>query len=134
MARRCGPSNWRCCRPRSTWICAWRCVPAARLVESPYPVLRIWQAHQGEADPAATLSLDGGGVRLLVLRRNLEIEFVLLAEAEHRWLAGLASGRTLAEATLAALDCDAGFDLAATLGRHLSLGSLAALADAEEAP
>ena len=102
-------------------------VPAARLVASPYPVLRIWQAHQGEADPAATLSLDDdGGVRLLVLRRSLETEFVLLAEAEHIWLAELASGSTLAEATLAALHHDAGFDLAATLARHLSLGSLSA--------
>jgi hypothetical protein len=105
-------------------------VPAARLVASPYPVLRIWQAHQGELDPTATLSLDDGGVRLLVLRRSLEIEIVLLAEAEHVWLAELASGATLAESTLAALHHDPGFDLAVTLGRHLSLGSLAALAEA----
>jgi hypothetical protein len=104
-------------------------VPAARLVASPYPVLRIWQAHQGDTDVAFNLSLDDGGVRLLLLRRALEIEFVLLAEAEHAWLDALASGQTLAEATLAALDRDANFDLAATLGRHLSLGSLAALAE-----
>ena len=109
-------------------------VPAARLVASPYPVLRIWQAHQGDADPAFTVSLDDGGVRLLLLRRALEIEFVLLTEAEQTWLAALASGKTLAEATLAALDADAGFDLAAILGRHLSLGSFAALADEEHAP
>jgi hypothetical protein len=105
-------------------------VPAARLVESPYPVLRIWQAHQGQADADFALSLDEGGVRLLLLRRELEIEFVLLSQAEYTWLAALAAGRTLAEATLAALDIDAGFDLAATLGRHLSLGSLAALPEA----
>lgn len=101
-------------------------VPAARLVASPYPVLRIWQAHQGEAAPDFTLSLAEGGVRLLLLRRSLEIDFVLLVEAEHAWLAALASGRTLAEATLVALNLDAGFDLAAMLGRHLSLGSLSA--------
>jgi len=100
-------------------------VPAARLVASPYPVLRIWQAHQGNADPAFSLSLDDGGVRLLLLRRAPEIELVLLAESEHAWLSALASGRTLAEATLTAIDADAGFDLAATLGRHLSLGSFA---------
>jgi hypothetical protein len=102
-------------------------VPAARLVESAYPMLRIWQAHQPDADPAAALSLDEGGVRLMVLRRGLEIEFVLLGEAETRWLAALADGLTLAEATIAAIGTDAGFDLAATLGRHLALGSFGAL-------
>lgn len=106
-------------------------LPAARLVASPYPVLRIWQAHQGDVDPAFTLSLADGGVRLMLLRRALEIEFVTLAEAEHVWLAALVAGRTLAEALWAALEADAGFDLAATLGRHLSLGSLAALVEGE---
>ena len=102
-------------------------VPAARLVASAYPVLRIWQAHQAHHDPDFTVSLDEGGSRLLVLRRDLEIEFVLLADAEDRWLRALASGATLADATLAALDRDPAFDLAATLGRHLTLGSFAAL-------
>jgi hypothetical protein len=107
-------------------------VSAARIVESPYPVLRIWQAHQPDADPALPLSLDDGGVRLLVLRRQLEIEFVLLGDAESRWLAMLAGGGTLAEATIAALGRDPAFDLAATLGRHLALGSFGALSFAQD--
>lgn len=105
-------------------------VPAARLFASAYPVLRIWQAHQDHdgADAAGvTISLDEGGVRLLALRRGLEIEFVLLGDAEDRWLRALASGTTLAEATVAALDRNPAFDLAATLGRHVTLGSFAAL-------
>ena len=102
-------------------------VPACRLVASPFPVLRIWQAHQREVDNEFNISLDEGGVRLLVLRRALEIEFVLLAHAEDHWLRALGSGATLADATLAALACDPAFDLAATLGRHLALGSFAAL-------
>lgn len=105
-------------------------VPTARLVASPYPVLRIWQAHQGDTDPAFTVSLNDGGARLLLLRRALEIEFVLLSEAEQAWLAALASGKTLAEATLAAFEVDAAFDLATLLGRHLKLGSLAAPGEA----
>ncbi|HEY9064952.1 MAG TPA: DNA-binding domain-containing protein [Burkholderiaceae bacterium] len=116
-------------------------VPAARLVVSPYPVLRIWQAHQaGAVDADATLSgvsLDDGGVRLLVLRRHLEIEFVLLGDGEAAWLEALAAGGTLAEATVAALGVEPAFDLAAALGRHLALGSfgtlsLAALPSAAE--
>ena len=106
-------------------------VPAARLVVSPYPVLRIWQAHQaGAVDADATLSrvsLDDGGVRLLVLRRHLEIEFVLLGDGEAAWLEPLAAGGTLADATVAALGVEPAFDLAAALGRHLALGSFGTL-------
>jgi hypothetical protein len=106
--------------------------PAARLIASAYPILHIWQAHQRHDDASASagefaISLDEGGVRLLVLRRTLEIEFVLLDGAEDRWLRSLAAGSTLAEATLAAFEEDPAFDLAATLCRHLSLGSFAAL-------
>jgi hypothetical protein len=110
--------------------------PAARLVASAYPVLHIWQAHQihdADADDF-TISLDEGAIRLLVLRRELEIEFVLLGVAEDRWLRALASGSTLAEATLAAFERDPAFDLAVTLGRHLALGSFAALSLARAAP
>jgi len=101
--------------------------PAARLVSSAYPILRIWQAHQGEADAALAISLDDGGVDLLVLRRELEIEFVLLGAAEVLWLRELRRGATLVHATQVALDAQPAFDLPATLGRHLALGSFTAL-------
>ncbi len=113
-------------------------VPAARLVASAYPVLHIWQAHQPhDADAGAnefTVSLDEGGIRLLVLRRALEIEFVLLGEAEDVWLRAFASGSALAQATLVAFECDPAFDLGAAIGRHLALGSFAALSFAHPAP
>jgi hypothetical protein len=101
--------------------------PAARLVSSAYPILRIWQAHQGEADAALAISLDDGGVDLLVLRRELEIEFVLLGAAEVLWLRELRRGASLVHATQVALDAQPAFDLPATLGRHLALGSFTAL-------
>jgi len=94
---------------------------ATRFVASAWPVLAIWQANQ--ADAAATLSLDAGGVRLLVGRSGFEVEFRLLGAAEDAWLRALAEGRTLGAASAAALAVDSAFDLGATLGRHLALGS-----------
>ena len=110
---------------------------ATRFVASPYPVLAIWQANQSNDDQGVTpVALDEGGVRLLVARTGFEVEFRVLEPAEDRWLRALAEGRTLPVALQAALDVDAGFDLGATLGRHLALGSfrswsLAAEEDAE---
>jgi hypothetical protein len=97
---------------------------ATRFVASPYPVLAIWRAHQSHDDEGVTaVALDEGGVRLLVARAGFEVEYRVLGRAEDRWLRALAEGRTLAVALQAALEVDAGFDLGATLGRHLALGS-----------
>ena len=97
--------------------------PSARFIASRYPVLKIWQANQPQAlaDDRA-ISLHEGGVNLLVVQHDLEIEFRLLGTAEGRWLCALSEGATLADATEAALGDDPAFDLVVTLSRHLGLG------------
>ncbi|MDN8615193.1 HvfC/BufC N-terminal domain-containing protein [Variovorax ginsengisoli] len=100
-----------------------RLQPSARFVGSRYPLLRIWQANQPEAlDDESTISLDEGGVDLLVVQCALEIEFRHLGPAEGRWLRALAGQAGLAEATGRAMDADPAFDLMAALARHLGLG------------
>ena len=52
------------------------CSSRRRFVASPWPVLAIWQANQADADERrAGVSLDDGGVRVLVARRGFEVEF-----------------------------------------------------------
>ena len=99
-----------------------RLAPATRLVASRYPVLRIWASNQ-PGSSEGPISLDEGGMRVLVARRDGEIEFRLLGEAEDLWLRRLADHATLAEATATAIRSD--FDLGRILGRHLSLGTFA---------
>jgi hypothetical protein len=97
--------------------------PSARFVASRYPVLKIWQANQPPADDdGQTISLAEGGVNLLVVQHDLEVEFWTLGSAECRWLGALAEGASLADATDEALHDDPAFDLALTLARHLGLG------------
>jgi len=73
-------------------------------------------------------------VRLLVARRDFEVEFRVLGVAEERFLRALAEGRTLPAALDAALAINAEFDMGETLGRHFALGTFRAwsLADDEE--
>ena len=100
-----------------------RLQPSASVIRSPYPVLRIWQANQPEApDSDVSIRLDEGGARLLVVQRNLEVEFRTLGNGESLWLCALADGFGLAEATQQALDRDPCFDVAAVLGRHVADG------------
>ena len=105
---------------------------ATRLVSSTYPVLAIWRMNQSDAGEGTTVSLDEGGVRLLVARSDFEVEFRHLGRAEERWLRALAEGRTLAASIEEALAIDPAFDLGATLGRHLALGSFRACSLAPE--
>lgn len=106
--------------------------PSARLVASRYPVLRIWQANQPEARDAA-VSLDEGGVRLLVVQHDLEVEFQHLDAGEHAWLRQLATGATVLRAAAAACAADPAFDLGATLARHCARRLFTGLAVQEEA-
>jgi hypothetical protein len=105
--------------------------PALRLVASRFPLLAIWQANQDGADESAVVSLDAGGVNLLVARDDagdFAIEIQPLAPAHYRWLeASLLRSATLAEATQAALALDPAFDLAGVLAQHAARGRLRGL-------
>jgi len=96
--------------------------PSARLLESCYPVLRIWQVNQPDWTGDATVDLAEGRARLLVLRQGVEVAFIPLGVGEQFWLLGLAHGLTLLEAQQRATAREPGFDLGAALQRHLPLG------------
>ena len=91
-------------------------VPAARLFQSRYPVLQIWHANQALQPPA--VDLDEGGVKCLVARAGLELEFALLPDGDYAFLAALDELPACAAAEQA-LSCDPDFDLALALRRWL---------------
>lgn len=98
--------------------------PSAGLLASPWPILAIWRANQPGCDGNASIDLDSGGVRLLVLRRGLDVDIEPLDAAEHAALVALAAHATLAEALDAAQARDGDFDLGAFLQRHAAGGTL----------
>jgi hypothetical protein len=95
--------------------------PAARLVQSSYPIIRIWRANQIDAAPSDTIDLGSGGDNVLVLRAPECIEFHRIPAGEFAFLFALARGENLGTALEAALAADGEFDLGATLRRGLSL-------------
>jgi hypothetical protein len=101
--------------------------PGVSVLRSAHPVLAIWSAHQPGADDA-TVSLDDGGIDLLVAPQALDVEFRRLAPGEAAWLLALADGLGLADASAAALEDSAVFDLGAALARHVGRGVFTPLA------
>jgi hypothetical protein len=77
--------------------------PSVRLVASPYPIDRIWQANQPDQELVLEVELDSGPVRLLVQRQDVEVFWRPLRVPEHVFLQLIETSRTLGEAVTAAL-------------------------------
>jgi len=97
--------------------------PAATLLSSRWPVLRIWEAHQqsGEPDP---IDIDQGGEQMLIIRHGLEVIVERLPPGEHAFLASLAQQEPLASACEAALTADPAADIPALLNRAVEQNML----------
>ncbi len=100
--------------------------PSFRLLESRWPIERIWRANQADGDPDLAIDLDSGGVRLQTHRRGDRVALKSLSDCEFAFLRALASGAALADAADAALRIDLLFDLTVALGTLLEEGGVSA--------
>jgi len=100
--------------------------PSYRLMSSPWPVDRIWSAHQPGGDPEAEIDLDAGPVRLEIFRREDRVVIGALTPASHAFRSVLAGGAHLEAATEAALAADPLFDLPLTLRSLFDAGLIVA--------
>ena len=98
--------------------------PASRIVDSPYPILRIWEVNQPGYSGDQTVQLDAGGDALLVIRRDSAVELEALSPGELVLLQDLARGKSLGEAHVHAIEAEPALDLSALLRRHVLGGTL----------
>ncbi len=99
--------------------------PSCRLVQSAFPVDRIWQAHQASDDDIAPIDLASGGARLLVHRQNDEVGWLSLdADPAAAFIAALLAGEGLAGAITIAAGHDAGWDPTPLLAAMIAAGLL----------
>ncbi len=98
--------------------------PAARLLASKYPVLRIWQVNQPGWEGDDRVDLGEGGCRVLVLRCGAAIQLEALSPGEHAWLDALAQGQVLVAALETAFEVDSAFDLGPVLAHRVEQGVL----------
>lgn len=102
--------------------------PSVRLVESRFPIDRVWQANQPDSDGEQLIDLAEGGCRLLVGRAGGDAVFQRISAAEAGVVTALGEGRTLAAAYEAATGHDPAFVPTAILHRLLSAGFLTGFA------
>ncbi len=99
--------------------------PSLQLMQSDFPVHRIWQANQenGSTDP---IDLDEGGVDLAVFRDGMDIALMPLARADYDFLAGLRE-MSLADASDFTLPRHVDFDPGQALHLVFSQGLVVSL-------
>lgn len=95
---------------------------SCRFVRSAFPVMRIWQVHQGDGD--RSVDLDAGPDHLLVRREGDIPSIARLSPADFAFLAALAGGRDLGSALEAAITLDGDFDLASGLRTYIADGTI----------
>ena len=98
--------------------------PRLQLLQSRWPIERIWRANQADGDPDLAIDLESGGVHLQVHRRGDRVVLNSLRACEFAFLRALADGVSLADAAEAALRLDLLFDLTLTLGALLDAGGV----------
>ena len=95
-----------------------RLSPRVRLVSLNHRALDAWRRiREGESGPR--VEIRHAPQPVLVWRSGAEMLYRGLAVPEHAFIAGVAAGRTCAEAAGSALDLDAEFDLVATFASLL---------------
>jgi hypothetical protein len=98
--------------------------PAASLVNSDYPLLRIWETNQPNYSGDDYVDLGAGSVRLLVTRRGVEVVNESLGPAESALLSTFIAGQSLETGLTQALQWDSAFDLQRCLARRVSLSDV----------
>ena len=91
--------------------------PSLRLIESRWPIDRIWHLNRPGAEGDGAVNLDAGGCRLEIRQLGDDVVIRSLEAGEFALRTELAKGRSLDEAVASALAQDSLFDMAHGLRR-----------------
>jgi hypothetical protein len=128
------PLTLRNVPPQSYEMLRFRLRPSCRLVQSKFPVLKIWQVNQPESAADETIDLNSGPDFLLVFRSSSGIYFRRLRADDYRLLAAFAAGKSLVEALDLILPSSPNFDLGAGLQRCIEFAVLSQISSLQNLP
>lgn len=95
-------------------------LPSLRLMNSKYPIYKIWLANQEGADNDETIDLDAGGELICIFRPQYEVIIKVLSVGAYAFLSNLQQGQTLGDAIISATESDPEFAAEKVLSDCLS--------------
>lgn len=113
--------------PDALSACTLRLRASARLLASEYPIVRIWEINQSDAQAEASVDLDAGGERALVIRRGSSTDVERLDPADYAMLNALQEHTSLGVAFESVHARFSYFDVGAFLSRHVPAGTFSAI-------
>lgn len=100
--------------------------PACALLESRWPLARLWEVHQDDYRGEFAVDLDAGAQRVLIHRPQFRVQVAALDAGHYRFLECVAAGAALAPALEAAIADEPSFDPGAALATWLGAGVITA--------
>jgi hypothetical protein len=100
--------------------------PSCGLVQSPYPVLRIWAVNQSDVADGEVVDLSSGGNFVLIRRAAEGVEMRRITAADFAILDAFSRGTVLGDALETAFAVDPDFNPGDALRRFIGLGALTA--------
>jgi hypothetical protein len=96
--------------------------PACALLESRWPLARLWEVHQDDYAGEFSVDLDAGPGRILVYRPRFRVQVAALSPGAHRFLQHVDAGVRLEAALDAALGAEPAFDLGTAISAWIGAG------------
>ncbi|HUG25500.1 DNA-binding domain-containing protein [Piscinibacter sp.] len=101
------------------------CHPSVAMVGSAFAVASLWSAHQGEGNLGDVDPDDAEAA--MVLRDGLDVLVLRVSPGAAEFVAAVLQGRSLDDATGAAMNAESAFDLPATLGLLMGHGAITSI-------
>lgn len=99
--------------------------PSFNLLQSPFPMVSIWRAHQDDNEPDLS-SIFHTTEQAVIIRPELDVHVHSVSSSAYRFFTSLAVGGTLGDVCEALADAD-GFDPSAHLATLFEMGAITAL-------
>jgi len=98
-----------------------------QLIDSAWPIITIWQAHQGQGEQISLNQLPDQGQSAVVLRPALEVNVHQVDPITTYFIAQLQQGQTFGQAVEACVSKQTTFDISANLAGLFSIGAVTAV-------
>ncbi len=97
-----------------------------QLINSDWPVITIWQAHQGQGEQINLSKLPDHGQSAVILRPHLEVNVHQVDPITAYFIAQLQQGQSFGQAVEASVSQQTTFDISANLAGLFSIGAVTA--------